>query len=172
MVGGKGQKSMRRRECAQPGRPPALSRLRCVPVIIGASFSSRGIPPSFDIFVWQAYRARPAKKDRAVRVDAIMLYHRKSRRTVFSDEVRGSKNVPSHRGWVNFQKKKKIAFSSPRVKRGRKREQTNERRRRRRRRRRWRWSYFRHVKARLRVVAFCVRPTRSISRTEIRECAR
>lgn len=62
-----------------------------------------------------------------LRVDAAMLYHRKSRRAVFSGEVRGPKNVPS-RIAVESIFKKKFTFSSTRVKRsGRKREQTNER---------------------------------------------
>lgn len=117
---GKSQKSMRCRECARPDRPlsPAfISRPRCcIPFIIGASFSSRGIP--FDIFVRLARIARPAKKGkgRAMRVDAnAMLHHRKSRRHVFSatrrDATRCSRlekrTAASRRGRVKLKKKKK-----------------------------------------------------------------
>lgn len=64
---------------------PLYLELRYVPVIIGVSFSSRSTSPSFDIFVWQPYRARPAKKGRAVRCQCFTTANRGAR--VFSTRM-------------------------------------------------------------------------------------
>lgn len=123
--GGEGQKSMRRRECAQPGRPPALSRLRRVPVIIGVSFSSRSTSPSFDIFVWQPYRARPAKKGRAVRVDAANALPPQIAARVFSTRVSSArKNVPVASRSSQFPKNRVSRHRAWRKRAGRKRAAT------------------------------------------------
>ena len=121
MVGGKSQKSMCGGRNAQPDRPPVLSRLCYVPVIIGTSFSSCGTPPHRRVVqhfrLTGVSRASGEKRPGWTRRRYHALPPQIATR-VFSGEAREPKNVPSHRGWVNFQKKKKnITLSSLCVKR-------------------------------------------------------
>jgi len=73
---------------------------------------------SFSIFVWQAYRVRPAKKGRAERVARALLYPRKSGRGYFQGRL-GSRKMGRRIVVESISKKKKknITLSSLCVKR-------------------------------------------------------
>lgn len=74
----------------------------CVSLLSVPVFQAATLP--FDIFVWQAGIAHPAKKARADRVDARPCFTTANRERVFSAMTAcGSKNV-SRRGRLNFRK--------------------------------------------------------------------
>lgn len=115
-VGGgeKSQKSMRRRGM-RPGRGSTATRFISTALrpryYRRQFFKPRHTAVVRHFRLTAVSRARPAKKGRGcARRRAAMLYHSKSRawRAYFRcSRFAARKNVPSHRGRVNFQKKKK-----------------------------------------------------------------